>query len=68
MIHDYSLVGSSSQGLFATAGVRCCKFKTARIQPMPKKLSAHARRRKIKFLRFDVEGVLTDGKLLLVNC
>jgi len=35
---------------------------------MPKKLSAHARRRKIKFLRFDVEGVLTDGKLLLVNC
>src|ERR1700747_3660175 len=31
---------------------------------MPK-LSAHARARKIKLLLFDVDGVLTDGKLFL---
>src|SRR5215469_5687023 len=31
--------------------------------PMPKKLSAQARARKIKVLLFDVDGVLTDGKL-----
>ena len=30
---------------------------------MPKKLSAQARARKIKLLLFDVDGVLTDGKL-----
>lgn len=31
--------------------------------PMPKKLSVLARARKIKLLLFDVDGVLTDGKL-----
>jgi 3-deoxy-D-manno-octulosonate 8-phosphate phosphatase (KDO 8-P phosphatase) len=30
---------------------------------MPKKLSSQARARKIKLLLFDVDGVLTDGKL-----
>ncbi|HTS36496.1 MAG TPA: HAD hydrolase family protein [Candidatus Solibacter sp.] len=30
---------------------------------MPKKLSAQARARRIKLLLFDVDGVLTDGKL-----
>jgi len=33
------------------------------MSPMPKKLSAQARARKIKVLLFDVDGVLTDGKL-----
>src|SRR5579864_8039260 len=37
----------------------------ARISPMPKKLSAQARARKIKLLLFDVDGVLTDGKLFI---
>src|ERR1700724_2783506 len=32
---------------------------------MPKKLSAVARARKIKLLLFDVDGVLTDGKLFI---
>ena len=32
---------------------------------MPKKLSASARARKIKLLLFDVDGVLTDGKLFI---
>jgi 3-deoxy-D-manno-octulosonate 8-phosphate phosphatase (KDO 8-P phosphatase) len=32
---------------------------------MPKKTSAKARARKIKLLLFDVDGVLTDGKLFL---
>src|SRR6266487_542960 len=36
----------------------------ARIPPMPK-LSAQARARKIKLLLFDVDGVLTDGKLFI---
>jgi 3-deoxy-D-manno-octulosonate 8-phosphate phosphatase (KDO 8-P phosphatase) len=33
---------------------------------MPTKLSAQARARKIKLLLFDVDGVLTDGKLFLL--
>jgi len=33
---------------------------------MPKKLSAQARARKIKLLLFDVDGVLTDGKLFFL--
>jgi 3-deoxy-D-manno-octulosonate 8-phosphate phosphatase (KDO 8-P phosphatase) len=33
---------------------------------MPKQLSAAARARKIKLLLFDVDGVLTDGKLFFV--
>ena len=37
---------------------------SARIPPMPK-LSAPARARKIKLLLFDVDGVLTDGKLFV---
>ena len=41
------------------------KTKTARIGAMPKKLSALARARKIKLLLFDVDGVLTDGKLFI---
>jgi 3-deoxy-D-manno-octulosonate 8-phosphate phosphatase (KDO 8-P phosphatase) len=32
---------------------------------MPRKLSAQARARKIKLLLFDVDGVLTDGKLFI---
>lgn len=32
---------------------------------MPRKLSAKARARKIKLLLFDVDGVLTDGKLFI---
>ena len=40
------------------------KSASARIPPMPK-LSAHARARKIKLLLFDVDGVLTDGKLFI---
>src|ERR1700694_446872 len=36
----------------------------ARSPPMPK-LPAHARARKIKLLLFDVDGVLTDGKLFI---
>ena len=32
---------------------------------MPKTLSAKARARKIKLLLFDVDGVLTDGKLYI---
>jgi 3-deoxy-D-manno-octulosonate 8-phosphate phosphatase (KDO 8-P phosphatase) len=38
--------------------------KTAKIPPMLK-LSAQARARKIKLLLFDVDGVLTDGKLFI---
>lgn len=37
----------------------------ARIGPMPK-LSPHSRARKIKLLLFDVDGVLTDGKLFFL--
>src|SRR6478609_8726131 len=37
----------------------------ARIPAMPKKSSAQARARRIKLLLFDVDGVLTDGKLFL---
>jgi 3-deoxy-D-manno-octulosonate 8-phosphate phosphatase (KDO 8-P phosphatase) len=33
---------------------------------MPKRLSAQARARKIKLLLFDVDGVLTDGKLYFI--
>ncbi len=33
---------------------------------MPKQLSAQARARKIKLLLFDVDGVLTDGKLFFL--
>lgn len=36
----------------------------AKIRPMPK-ISAQARARKIKLLLFDVDGVLTDGKLFI---
>jgi 3-deoxy-D-manno-octulosonate 8-phosphate phosphatase (KDO 8-P phosphatase) len=35
-------------------------------QPMPRKLSAQARARKIKLVLFDVDGVLTDGKLFFL--
>src|SRR4029077_20783026 len=38
--------------------------KAAKIPAMPK-LSAQARARKIKLLLFDVDGVLTDGKLFI---
>ena len=37
----------------------------AKIAAMPKTLSAKARAKKIKLLLFDVDGVLTDGKLFL---
>ena len=37
--------------------------RTVRISPMPNRLSALSRARKIKLLLFDVDGVLTDGKL-----
>jgi 3-deoxy-D-manno-octulosonate 8-phosphate phosphatase (KDO 8-P phosphatase) len=37
----------------------------AKIPAMPKTLSAKARAKKIKLLLFDVDGVLTDGKLFL---
>ena len=37
----------------------------ARIPAMPKKSSAQARAMRIKLLLFDVDGVLTDGKLFL---
>lgn len=37
----------------------------AKIAAMPKKSSAKARAKKIKLLLFDVDGVLTDGKLFL---
>ena len=37
-----------------------------RMTAMPMKLSAQARSRKIKLLLFDVEGVLTDGKLFFL--
>jgi len=37
----------------------------AKIPAMPKKSSAQARATKIKLLLFDVDGVLTDGKLFL---
>jgi len=37
----------------------------ARIPAMPKKSSAQARAKRIKLLLFDVDGVLTDGKLFL---
>ena len=36
------------------------------IHPMTRKLSAQARARKIKLLLFDVDGVLTDGKLFFL--
>jgi 3-deoxy-D-manno-octulosonate 8-phosphate phosphatase (KDO 8-P phosphatase) len=39
-------------------------FADAKIPPMPKP-SAQARARKIKLLLFDVDGVLTDGKLFI---
>ena len=39
--------------------------RTAKIAPMPKKLSVQARARKVKLLLFDVDGVLTDGKLFI---
>jgi len=39
--------------------------RAARIAPMPKRLSAQARARKIRLLLFDVDGVLTDGKLFI---
>ena len=38
---------------------------TARISPVMPKLSAQARARRIKLLLFDVDGVLTDGKLFI---
>src|SRR5262249_44490239 len=37
----------------------------ARIAAMPKSQSAAARARKIKLVLFDVDGVLTDGKLFI---
>src|SRR6202142_4055320 len=37
----------------------------AKIPAMPKKQSAKIRAKKIKLLLFDVDGVLTDGKLYL---
>ena len=40
-------------------------MRTARIPLMPKR-SARARARKIKLLLFDVDGVLTDGKLFFL--
>lgn len=59
--------------IFAHLRVSCLSFvvnavkapPTAKIRPMPK-LSAAARARKIKLLLFDVDGVLTDGKLFFV--
>jgi 3-deoxy-D-manno-octulosonate 8-phosphate phosphatase (KDO 8-P phosphatase) len=39
--------------------------RDARIAAMQKRLSATARARKIKLLLFDVDGVLTDGKLFI---
>ena len=42
-----------------------CILINARIPLMPKR-SAQARARKIKLLLFDVDGVLTDGKLFFV--
>ena len=41
------------------------KTRDAKIPAMPKSLSATARARKIKLLLFDVDGVLTDGKLFI---
>lgn len=38
----------------------------ARMSAMPKELSAQARARKITLLLFDVDGVLTDGKLFFL--
>jgi len=47
---------------------RCClcaASPSAKIPAMPNKLSPAARARKIKLLLFDVDGVLTDGKLFI---
>ena len=51
-------------GPFDLVNTEPTKSASARIPPMPK-LSAHARARKIKLLLFDVDGVLTDGKLFI---
>ena len=40
-------------------------YQDARIPAMPTSLSAQARAKKIKLLLFDVDGVLTDGKLFI---
>ncbi len=40
-------------------------LKSARIAAMPKSPSAKSRARRIKLLLFDVDGVLTDGKLFI---
>lgn len=39
--------------------------RAAKIPAMPKRLSAKLRAKKIKLLLFDVDGVLTDGKLYI---
>jgi len=41
------------------------RWANAKIAAMPKTLSAKARAKRIKLLLFDVDGVLTDGKLFL---
>ncbi len=40
-------------------------YQDARIPAMPTSLSAQARAKKVKLLLFDVDGVLTDGKLFI---
>ena len=42
-----------------------CTARNARIPPMASRKSAQARAKKIKLLMFDVDGVLTDGKLFI---
>jgi 3-deoxy-D-manno-octulosonate 8-phosphate phosphatase (KDO 8-P phosphatase) len=43
----------------------CSYVGSARIRRMPKTQSARARAKKIKLLLFDVDGVLTDGKIFI---
>ena len=49
----------------STPLLRATPINTVRISPAMPKLSAQARGRKIKLLLFDVDGVLTDGKLFI---
>jgi 3-deoxy-D-manno-octulosonate 8-phosphate phosphatase (KDO 8-P phosphatase) len=48
-----------------TPVIRYSRSKAARIFPPMPKLSAQSRARNIKLLLFDVDGVLTDGKLFI---
>lgn len=64
--HNRSLAAPACRDWRVSPAVARRHVSNARIPAMPRKSSAQLRAKRIKLLLFDVDGVLTDGKLFFV--